>query len=792
MHRRISFLFIVFFVLSLPCVVARARTPHKELTVERALEPHAFGGHVPARLKWAPNQRSLYFFDSRDNIEGDFSTLMVMDTATGKEHVALDQAVFRKAYAKIAAGSTGAAGPYSFKNYLPSPDGASILLPLRNGAFLWNIKRATLKRLTGPTTHAGQWSWSPDGSTLAFVSKGNLQTVNAESGATHIVARGDTPLISCASPDWLYAEELDLKTAFWWSPDGQRIAYLRFNESGVPTYPIVDETERTPVVKAQFYPKAGEKNPVVSLHVADLKTGKDLPVPGAVSGEGYLPRVSWLPDSSGVAYEILNRLQTRLKLYLYDLRRKTTRTLLNERSKTWVNVLGKPHFLRDGKRFLWLSERDGFSHLYLCSTVGGIAPLQLTRGRWVVDNLLAVDEANGCAYVSCNRESPLGRQILRVSLNGKSIQCISVGAGWHQAIFTRNGLRYVDAYSRVSAPDVVSVIDIPSGRHTTIASNPSPELAEYGFSKPVFTTIRADDGTLLHCSIIKPADFERGKRYPAIVEVYQGPGYQLVQNRWNGRWAPIDQLFAQAGFVYFTLDGRGSAGRGKAFEDVLFKRFGRTELEDQLAGVAFLKKLSYVDPGRIGIWGWSYGGFMTLYALTHSTVFRCGFAVAPVVDWKSYDTCYTERYLKLPSGNPDGYRNSSPVYFLGDLHGILGEAQGLVDNNVHFQNSALLMDALYKAGKSCEEAYYPRMSHGIKGREARIDLFRRILAFFKKNLAPGVKNNGGKNPNPAMVDADSRTRPNRPGTRENDVSLIKGLGVFGPKARKARAFQSRN
>jgi dipeptidyl-peptidase-4 len=714
---------------------ALAASQPRNLTVEEALALGA-ASPLPSELQWMPD--GLRFCSFAPHAYGEAADLMSYDLRSGKTSPLLTQEQFRKALGGLAQLSSEKLSEAKFTGYQLSHTGRYLLLESNEGDFVWDLSAHALTRLTQAGEGAENLAWSPDDSRIAYAEGGNLWVVDRAAGARKLLAEGKAPLVTCGSPDWLYGEELDMTTAFWWSPDGSRIAYLRFDETGVPTYPIIDQRELQPGVRHQFYPRPGQANPSVSLWVVPADGGHSTPVPGAESGQGYLPRVAWAPGAKTLTYELLDRAQQKLVLYAASLDGSPSRPILQESSSTWVNVLDAPRFLKDGRRFFWLSERDGFAHIYLYDLQKGLIR-RLTQGPWVVDGILAVDEAQRRVYFSCNKDETIGRQICSVKLDGKDLKTVSRGEGWHEALFSPDAKEYLDEYSRAGVPADLTLTNAITGRQQLVAAGETSFLQTYGFVKPEFMTLRAADGSLLHAEVIKPRDYLPGRRYPAVVEVYGGPDFQIVQDRFEPRWAAIDQLFAQDGFVYFMLDNRGSSRRGTAFEGVLLDRMGKTELGDQLTGLAALKRLPYVDPQRIGIWGWSYGGFMTLYSLTHSDAFRCGVSVAPVTNWLNYDTCYTERYLKLPKDDEAGYTKSSPVHDAADLHVPLLIAQGLVDDNVHFGNSAQMVSALYAAAKPFDMAYYPGMDHGIKGPAERSDLFKRILAFFERHLAENEK-----------------------------------------------------
>ncbi|MEW6757976.1 MAG: S9 family peptidase, partial [Acidobacteriota bacterium] len=683
-----------------------------------------FASQVPTAAAWSPGGDRLYFFEpGPSGATGDFVGL---DPATLSRRRILSQEVFK--------GVTGS--EKELMSFDLSPTGKEALVEAK-GLWVLNLATGNLRRLLPEDAEAENPEWSPDGSRVAYANGDGLWVVDLSGGPPRRLAASPSETVLVGRGDWLYGEELDFESAILWSPDGRRIAFWVFDETNVPTFPMVDARKIHPQVEPQFYPRPGDANPRVRLRVAEVASGVCAEVTGADSGDGYLPRAAWSPDGSALAFVLLDRRQKHLRLFQSDLSGAPPRSVLEETSASWINLIGPPRFLSDGKRFLWTSERDGFAHLYL-GRLGGGDLMQITRGAWVVDDLLAVDEARGQLYFAGNREDPTGRQVYRTDLSGSPPLLLTDGRGWHEAEFSPEGSWFLDLHSRRGVPPRADLVPTRGGRATVLYENVEPALAEYGFVTPEPVLLTASDGTALHGRLSRPRDFDPTRRYPAVIDVYGGPHAQMVQDRWVGRWETIGHLFAQRGFVVFSLDNRGSWRRGAAFEAALAGGLGRSELEDQLAGVAYLRSLPFVDPDRIGIWGWSYGGFMTLCALAHAPpgTFRAGAAVAPVSDWAAYDSCYTERYLGLPSENPEGYRASSPVNSAASLSGRLLLMHGLSDDNVHFQNSVRMAEALLKEGRPFEMAYYPGQGHGIRERTHRRDLFERMLAYFEEALAP--------------------------------------------------------
>lgn len=692
------------------------------LTLKEALRPAAFGNQVPHSPRWAGGL--LLFFEPAP--DGEAGDLVALDPRTGLRRTILGQAAFRKA--------DGTRRPLSA--FLPSPDGSRALL---KGLRTWilDLRSGALEPFLPAETKVEAWEWSPDGRKVAFVNEEGLFSAQPPEPPRLLAA--SQPTVVVGRPDWLYGEELDMTRGFLWAPDARHLAVWRFDEGRVPAYPLVDPAAETPSAQGQFYPRPGEPNPQVTLLWVDAATGETRPVPGAQSGEGYLPRAAFTPGGRRLVYALLDRLQQRMELRYWDAESGATGLLLKERSSTWINFLGPPWFLTDG-RFLWVSERLGTAGLEVVSS-DGRHRTPLTSPPFLMDDLLAVDPQERWAFVAGTAGDPLRKALFRLDLGTGTLKRLTPLEGWHETVLSSDGAFALDLFSRLGVPPTATLLDLRRGRSLSLYDNPSPEVVLRGLGRAEWVTLRAPDGTVLYGKLQKPVDFDPSRRYPVVVQVYGGPHAQMVQDRFVARWDLEDRLFLERGFAVFRLDNRGSARRGAAFEGTLFRRLGRVELEDQLTGVAFLKSLPWVDGDRIGLWGWSYGGFMTLYALTHAPegTFRAGVAVAPVTDWRLYDTCYTERYLGLPGDNPDGYRESSPVFASESLTGKLLLIHGLSDDNVHFAHSARMVEALLKAGKPFEMAFYPRQNHGIREPSHREDLFRRLLEFFQEAMGPPPK-----------------------------------------------------
>jgi dipeptidyl-peptidase 4 len=634
-------------------------------------------------------------------------------------------------------------------SYKWSPEGNRILFVGDGNLWLFEVLSGKIERLTDDPEKHEEATFSPAGDRVAFVEQNNLYTLSLKTGRVIELTRDGTPLILNGKLDWVYKEELaDRATgrAYEWSPDGTEIAYLRLDDSPAPKYPLVDFLSTHVEFSWQRFPQAGDPNPQASFHVvsAEGRDKYDWAVPSASLPIEYLgPSFSWTRDSKAISYVTLNRDQTQMAVHLRDLDPGRTRVLLLETDPYWINSIRPPGFLDDG-RFLWLSERDGWLHLYLYSRDGKLLK-KLTSGNWMLDHPLFSDLPmfqwggdSGWVYFLSTQAGPLERQIYRVRLDGSQLERLSKEPGTHTFLLSPDGRYYVETFSDYKTPPVARLFQ-SDGTLVATLDRPSNHLADYALGETEFVTVKAPDGATLYARLLVPPDFDPHKKYPVIVKVYGGPQVQIVRDEW-GVTSLEDQLFAEHGFLVWSLDNRGSWGRGHAWETTIFERLGRQELHDQLAGVNYLKSLPYVDSRRMGIWGWSYGGYMTLYALTHAPkVFECGAAGGPVTDWKFYDSIYTERYMRTPEANPEGYRESSPLEAAANLGAKLLLIDGVDDDNVHLQNTVNFIEALVRDGKPYQLYLQPGEKHGFSAYSARLYLAKRLLSFFESNLQPAGK-----------------------------------------------------
>lgn len=730
-----------FLVCALLVVLASpAWAQKKKLALEDLTADPPLSGRSVTGLAWLPDGRRFSYIVRQGSGEEALSELVVEDARTGQK----TQAVTAQSLtlpAEPAEKTEAAPGverqparprKATLEGYRWSPDGQVLLLSGANDLWLYQAADKSLKRLTRTPEPEEFPTFSPDGRRVAFVRKNDIHVLEIASGKETRLTTDGAEHVFNGKLDWVYEEELANRSgrSYEWSPDGAAIAYLRLDENRVAAYPIVDFLKVPAAVTWQRYPKSGTPNSIVSFHVV----GADGSPRGDVTLEGDVyvaPAFSWTTDSKSVCYRVLNRNQNREEVRLFTPAEMSSKTLFVEEDPYWVNTFEAPRFLPGG-RYLWKSERDGYAHLYVGQVSGG-TPRAITHGQWMVDRVIGVDRKKELVYFTATEENVRRRPIYRVALDGSGFTKLTREPGTHSAELSPEGDFLLDTSSTVSQPPVLTLLDA-SGRSVRPVNRPENRLAGFELATTEEVEVAAADGAKLLARLVKPPDFDPAKKYPVVVQVYGGPHAQVVHDAW-GATSLFDHYLASKGFLVWSLDNRGSWGRGHAWEAAIFKEMGRRELADQLAGVRYLKSLSYVDPARVGIWGWSYGGYMTLYALTNAPdVWKCGVAGAPVTHWKFYDSIYTERYMRTPRDNPAGYEASAPLSRSKDLKAKLLLIHGTADDNVHMQNTLAFVDALTKAGKPYQLEVQPGQKHGFRGKESLNFRNATIAKFFEDNL----------------------------------------------------------
>jgi dipeptidyl-peptidase-4 len=710
-------------LLAVPLAVSSAVAAKKPVTIEVAARPASPPESMGTPV-WAPDEKSFAF------VAGKAIWLYEIKTKARRQLASLDE------IAKSAA-KPPSPEPFDWENrrvrhetlqWLPS--GKTLLVFAGGDLFLLHLASGKTEQLTSTPEREANPALSPDGRSVSFHKNNELHLLDIESRATRPVTSGATPTVWNGRLDWVYPEELELGTAHWWSPDSKNLAYLQFDVSDEWIYPHADLLNTKVVYEPQRYPKAGTPNPRVRLGVVAARGGATSWIDTGSLDDALLARVDWLPDSSRIAVQRLNRVQNVLTLLFANASTGKAQPVLTERSPHWVNVSSDLRFLKKRDAFLWSSEQSGFRHLYLYS-YDGKQIARLTDGEWEVKSVAGLDEGRNTVYYVSRERGPLTTDLASVDLAGGTRKLVTRSKGQHGIHISPKASYFVDTYQSLTEP-VQKTLHSFSGSKIATLQPPNPEADDYEYSVPEIVTVKSGDGALLYGRVVRPRDFHRHKKYPAVVMVYGGPHAQSVCECYTGlSW---EQALAQRGFVVWQLDNRGTAGRGLAWETRLFRRLGKQELDDQEAGIRHLISLGYVDPQRIGMFGWSYGGFMTMYTLLNSpSLLRAGIAGAAVTDWRNYDTIYTERYLGLPSENEEGYRLSSPIHQAANLNAPLLLVHNLGDDNVLFQQMVQLTTALQNANKQYESLVYPQKSHGVTG-PVRKHLLEAMTRFFERNL----------------------------------------------------------
>jgi dipeptidyl-peptidase-4 len=726
----------------------------KQLTIEQIFAEGGATGRAPETIQWSPDGSKVSFVQRDDT--GERGELFYVDVVTGEKKILVSEIKLSQLSPPMSKirdeREKERVTRYHVAAYTWSPDSKHLLFDSRGQLWYYSLDTGTAVQLTSSPDPSQDPKFSPDGKRLAYVRKHNLYVhpVSGEEGERLLTreekekdkdrdkAKEREDNILNGEVDWVYAEELAVRSNFFWSPEGKEIIFLQMDETRVPTYPITDWLPTHPRVEREKYPKAGDPNPIVRLGVVGNNGGKARWMKLSDDDDTYVPRFGWIREGWAWA-EVLNRKQDAMDLYFINAKSGVSRKVLTESAPdAWVNVNDDFRILKSGDRFLWTSWRDGHTHIYLYS-FNAPDPLatdaklegQLESGDYEVIAISGVDDASGTVFFTANKGDPRQEKVFSVKLDGSGMQGISPGEGNYEAIFVDDGKHFVETHSATLTPPRISVC-APAGLCHKIWEGRS--VADYGPIAPQSLEFKAEDGTVLYGELILPRHADASQKIPLIVYIYGGPFAQTVQNAWGGANALFHQILANEGFAIFSVDNRGTPNRGKKFAVTIRLQFGGVELKDQLTVLDQLyAQFPQLDRARAAIWGWSGGGSMTLYALTHSDRFKAGISVAPVTSWRDYDSIFTERYMGLLKDNARAY-DDSIVSAASSLHGSLLLVHGTSDDNVHFQNTIQMIDALVRAGKQFRLMVYPNKTHGIAGTAARTQMFHMMEDFWNKEL----------------------------------------------------------
>lgn len=606
--------------------------------------------------------------------------------------------------------------------------------------FVYDIIAGSLRALSagGKQSYA---TFSPDGSRVAFARENNLFYTDLADFSEHQVTDdGKKNSIINGSTDWIYEEEFNLIVGFYWSPDSKKLLYYRFDETDVKEYDMQMWNRKLYPDEHKFkYPKAGETLSKVELWVFHLDSREKIKANVGSETDTYFPRVAWTQDSNLFAVRRVNRLQNLIELFHVSAASGEAKMILEDRSETYTDIryVEELFYLKDGKRFVIASESKGYKHLFLY-TIDGRFINQITSGNYEVVNFLGVNEKANIAYYTSTEISPLDRQFYSVTLDGRVKLKLSKGKGQHTINMSPDFQYYIDHYCSSTVPTIATLYQVNGNRQVKILEK-NDELVknvkDFQLVPKEFFTFKAVDGISLHGYFLKPKEFVAGKKYPLLLYQYSGPASQNVGDCWAGNHYYFHQMLTQKGYIVAVIDTRGTGFRGAHFKKLTYKKLGKFELEDINAAAKYFSKLPYIDSRRLGIWGWSYGGYMTLLALTKGDgSYKTGIAVAPVTSWRFYDAVYTEKFLQTPQLNPAGYDEYSPYLNAGSLQGSLLMIHGTGDDNVHFQHAVAMEDALIHAGKQFRTFFYPDKNHAIPGPKTRTHLYTQMLNFILEKL----------------------------------------------------------
>ena len=647
----------------------------------------------------------------------------------------------------------------TFDRYSFSPDGSKLLLATKTTPiyrhsytavhYLYSLKRnldGKINNVVEKLSDGGPQQvpvFSPDGNLVAFVRNNNIFLVkllfgNSESQVTE---DGKDNAVLNGIPDWVYEEEFSFNRALEFSADNKMLAFIRFDETEVPSYtfplfageaPHIAAYEKYPGEYTYKYPKTGEANSKVSVHTFDIKSKviRKLNIP--MDADGYIPRIRFNEDTNKLAVMTLNRHQNRFDLYFADPRSTVCKLALRDESDTYIKENVFDNIIFYPENFSFVSEKSGYNHLYWYS-MGGNLLKQVTAGNYEIKEFLGYDSEEGTFYFTSNEESPMHKAVYKIDRKGKK-EKLSTQKGTNNVQFSTNMKYFMNRYTSLSTPTVITLNDHTGKTLTTLVSNEALKqtLTEYNIPQKEFFTFQTSDGTTLNGWMMKPADFSTSRKYPVLMYQYSGPGSQQVLDNFSISW---ETYMASQGYIVVCVDGRGTGGRGAEFEKCTYLNLGVKEAKDQVETALYMGSQSYVDKNRIGIWGWSYGGYMTIMSMSEGTpVFKAGVAVAAVTDWNYYDTIYGERFMRAPKENAEGYKTSSAFTRADKLNGNLLLVHGMSDDNVHFQNCTEYAEHLVQLGKQFDMQVYTNRNHGIYGGNTRLHLYTKLTNFFNREL----------------------------------------------------------
>ena len=633
----------------------------------------------------------------------------------------------------------------SFSDYSFSEDEKKVLLPTETESiyrystlskyYVYDRETKLAEELSEGKQRLAQFS--PDASKVAFVKENNIFIKDIINNTElQLTFDGEINKIINGATDWVYEEEFALDNGMQWNASGNKIAYYRFNEENVPEFSMDLFTDLYPSQSKFKYPKAGEANSTLELFIYDLDSNKTIKANIDSGEEFYIPRIKWTLDENILSVQRMNRHQNQLDFILVDAKDGSSKTIFSENDAAYIDVTNNLTFLNDGKYFIWTSEKSGYNHIYLYN-LKGKQVRQITKGNFDVTDFYGIDESNNTVYFASSERSPMHRDVYAIQLNGKNKKTLTNKIGTNSATFSSNYRYFINQYSNANSPYYFSLFDAKGNEVRMLKDNTNlkKRLADYALSQKEFFNFKTTEGIDLNGWMMKPHDFDESQQYPVFMYLYGGPGSQQVTDSWGGSNFLWFQMLTQKGYIVACIDNRGTGARGSEFKKCTYQQLGKLETEDQIEANKYLANLPYVDGSRIGIFGWSYGGYMSSLCLLKGTnEFKMAIAVAPVTNWRYYDSIYTERYMRTPQENPSGYDDNSPINHVEKLKGKYLLVHGSADDNVHYQNTMEMTNALVNANKQFDLFIYPNKNHGIYGGYARLHLYTKMTNYIEENL----------------------------------------------------------
>lgn len=737
-HRLTSLCLVLFLIISSAGYVTAE--DKKPVTLEWSLSGAPWSILATPSYQWLDSGKILWW---NRRVAADKRSFEVIHPGTGKAKKMFDS---QKALVSLAShlGKENTPGNLSYPGDVDGT-GGKFLYVFRGDLFVLHTKSAEFERITDTPEKEINYQFGPNGKSVSFVRENDLYIFDLKTGTEKRITDDGTDTLMNGKLSWVYWEEIFGRrdNAYWWSADARKLAWYKTDDSPVSISYFINHRSKNPRLITQRYPKPGEPNPKVTLCVRDLDSSRTVMFDSKKFPYEYILRVKWLPDNRRIAVITLNRDQTDATLYFMDAGTGAVEKILEEHDDGWITISEDLVFLKKSDQFLWVSERDGYAHIYRYNMDGTMLN-QVTKGPWALRGytntsfwvrqaIAAVDESKGWIYFAANKKSSLERQIYRVQPDGSGLQQVTAAEGNHRVDFSPDGRYFTDRHSNFNVMPSVGLYRNNGNPLRVLARARKELLDDFIIQYPEYVEVPARDGFKMPAALLKPADFDRNRKYPVLINVYGGPGAPTVKKSW-GYGIFNDQVLLNEGYLVFRIDNRSATAISKTLTNgALNKMYTDYELNDLLDGVAWLKKLPFVDGHRIGIWGWSGGGSFTLLAMSRSRAFKAGIAGAGVTDWRYYDSKWSEYTFRTPEKNLKNYDDASLLKYAKDLHGRLLLVHGMADDNVHPQNSWNYVDELVKAGKLFEMMFYPMSRHGLE-RTARRHFAKTTLDFWRRNL----------------------------------------------------------